>query len=232
MSKRLVYIACPLGDGPDRELNRQRASKWVAWAAEQGVAPVCTWIVLTGQWSESRREEGLEIDCALVERCDEFWACGPKMSTGMHVEATHARKHNVPVYVLVNPMWVDGPPQKKSSFAELVRNPEPPTGKVVAHMRRMAHHHNIPYEDFILLSQVTVIALEMENPTPKQESCTRGPSLHPLSPSHEAREGRIDVHPSAQGGQTRRRRVGRGLRARALGGRAEVLAAEPHPERV
>ena len=186
MSKKLVYIACPLGDGAEREANLVRAAKWVAWAADQNTAPVCTWIVLASQWTEARREEGLAIDCTLIERCDEIWLCGPRVSPGMHVEATYAKKRGIPVHVLTNPLYVDGPPQKKMSFADIVQNPEPPTGKVVAHMRRMAHHHNIPYEEFILLSQVTVIALEMENPTPKQEFVHPRPEPSPLEPKGES----------------------------------------------
>lgn len=182
MKRKLVYIAHPLGDGAEREANMLRASKWVAWAADQGTAPVCTWIVLASQWSEARREDGLDIDCALVERCDEVWAVGPRVSPGMHVELTHAKKHGVPVHVLVNPLFADGPPQRRATFDELVRSPEPPTGKVIAYLRKMANHHNIPYEEFITLSQAAVIALELENPTPKSEINPPKPVASPLEP--------------------------------------------------
>ena len=174
MSRKLVYVAAPLGDGADRPKNLERAAKWVAWAAEQGVAPVCTWIVLASQWDESRRDEGLAIDCALIERCDEVWACGPRVSPGMNVELTHAKNHNIPVHLLVNPELKDGPPQRKSTFEELSQ-PTPPDGKVVAHMKRMAGHHGVPYEDFLRLSQVQVVALELDNPTPKPTLATPAP---------------------------------------------------------
>ena len=167
MSKKLVYVAHPLGDGADRAENCKRASKWVAWAAEQGVAPVCTWIVLASQWDESRREEGLAIDCALIERCDEVWAVGPRVSPGMHVELTHAKKHGVPCHILVSPRLVDGPPTRATTFEDLVQNPEPPDGRVVAHIKKMAAHHGFEYEEFLRLSQLQVIALEMSSPTPK-----------------------------------------------------------------
>jgi len=112
VSRPLVYIAHPLGRGPDREENRKRASRWVAWAAEQGVAPVAPWITLSGEWSEDRREEGLEIDLAVVERCDELWAVGPRISPGMSLEVAHARFRHIPVRDLTKcdeahaAMWV------------------------------------------------------------------------------------------------------------------------------
>ena len=84
---RRGYIAHPLGAGPDREANRQRASRWVAWAASQGVAPVADWT----------RAKGLAIDCALVARCDELWLVGGRISRGMQVEADAARAAGVMV---------------------------------------------------------------------------------------------------------------------------------------
>lgn len=94
---KVVYIAHPLGAGPGREFNRRRASRWVAWAAEQGVAPVADWIILSGQWDEARREQGLDIDMALVERCDEVWLVGGRISPGMALEADKARLIGKPV---------------------------------------------------------------------------------------------------------------------------------------
>jgi hypothetical protein len=169
MSKRIIYVAHPLGDGPDRQANCMRAAKWVAWAAEQGVAPVCTWIVLASVWDEAKRDEGLAIDCALIERCDEVWACGPRVSPGMNVGLTHAKKHGIPCHVLVSPRLVDGPPTRPTTFEDLVQNPDPPDGKVIAHLKKMAAHHGFEYEEFRHISQLQMIALELANPTPKSE---------------------------------------------------------------
>ena len=92
---KVVYIAHPLGLGYDREQNRRRASRWVAWAADRGVAPVADWIILSGQWPESRREQGLAIDVTLVKRCDELWLVGGRVSVGMQVEAEAARSAGI-----------------------------------------------------------------------------------------------------------------------------------------
>ena len=113
---RLVYIAAPLTptqaeisrayrDFPHlaperaRDNNRERASRWCEYAARQGVAPSATWIVLSGLWDDSaeNRVRGLRCDFAAIERCDELWLVGGRVSRGMDAEAWHARAYAVPV---------------------------------------------------------------------------------------------------------------------------------------
>jgi hypothetical protein len=99
MKKRVVYIAHPLGAGPDREQNRRNAAQWVAWAARQGVAPVADWVILSGEFEETyeNRALGLSIDLALIERCDELWLVGGRVSPGMAIERDHAIASGVQV---------------------------------------------------------------------------------------------------------------------------------------
>jgi hypothetical protein len=171
VTMRVVYIAAPLGDGVDRPENIRRASKWVVWCADQGHAPVATWVTLAGEWPETRRDEGLAIDLALIGRCDEVWLCGPRVSKGMHVESDHARRIGKPIHVLVNPLFVDGPPARNSTFDELVmRSPKDlvPDSKVREHLTAMAAHHGYAsLEEFTKLSYLQVFALERDNPAPK-----------------------------------------------------------------
>jgi hypothetical protein len=95
---RIVYVAHPLGDGPDRARNLLNAARWCAYfAARHTVAPAAPWIVLASIWDESRRHLGLRIDLAIVARCDELWMCGGRVSPGMKLEADHARQHGIPV---------------------------------------------------------------------------------------------------------------------------------------
>jgi len=97
-SLKVVYIAHPLGAGEDRQSNLARAARWVAWAAtRKNVAPVADWIVLASQLSEELRQLGLQIDCSIVERCDELWLVGGRVSPGMVVERDHARACGVRV---------------------------------------------------------------------------------------------------------------------------------------
>ena len=89
--KKVVYLAHPLGSGEDREQNRANAARWVAWVTlAYNVAVVADWIVLSGQLSEEHRELGLECDKALIERCDEVWLVGGRISPGMAIESEHA----------------------------------------------------------------------------------------------------------------------------------------------
>ncbi len=101
-----VYVAHPLM-APHRdgiEQNRRNASKWVAWAAHQGVAPMAMWIVLSGEWAETpeNRERGLQIDEAQVGNCDEIWLCGGRVSSGMERERERARQRGIPVVDLTH----------------------------------------------------------------------------------------------------------------------------------
>ena len=100
---KVVYIAHPLRGATLEQTtaNRRRASVLTAViASKHKVAPVCSWIVLAEHWSEAEgRELGLKIDCALIERCDEIWLCGPvqPLSSGMQIENDHALAHGVTV---------------------------------------------------------------------------------------------------------------------------------------
>lgn len=100
----VVYICHPLRGKTqaETEANRARASEITAelTAYHKVIAPVCSWIVLSQHWTEEQgRELGLKIDCALIERCDQLWQCGPLKdpSEGMAIEIAHAHKHGVQV---------------------------------------------------------------------------------------------------------------------------------------
>lgn len=94
--KRVVYVAAPLTADTREgiEANRKAAARWVAFLALHfEIAPECSWLVLTGELEETpdNRARGLAIDLALVERCDELWMVGGRVSGGMKLESDHAR---------------------------------------------------------------------------------------------------------------------------------------------
>lgn len=163
LKMRVVYIAHPLGDGAERPLNIARALKWVAWAADQSVAPVAPWTALASVWDESKREEGLAVDLEVIERCDELWACGPRISPGMNREVDHAKKHDIPVHILVDPAWTEGPPSVTASFTELLLK-RPVEDRVRRKIAALAAHHGYSFEEFVKLSAFQVYALEYDNP--------------------------------------------------------------------
>ena len=100
---KVVYLAHPLGAGPDRKANRANAARWVAWATlVHRVAVVADWITLSGELSEEHRELGLRCDLALIDRCDEIWLVGGRVSPGMQIELDHARTGDLVVVDLTH----------------------------------------------------------------------------------------------------------------------------------
>lgn len=102
MTPKVIYVAHPLGQGPDREENRVSATCYCAAIAELGggglFVPVADWIILTGVWDETKRDLGLFCDKALIARSDQLWLVGPRFSPGMRDEAEHALLLGKPVY--------------------------------------------------------------------------------------------------------------------------------------
>lgn len=94
-----VYVAHQYGGD---QANRAAAAKWCAFFASLGYAPSAMWIVLTGEWSEDMRDQGLLTDFEGIERSDAMVLVGPNISDGMQQEARHALDEDVPLVDLVN----------------------------------------------------------------------------------------------------------------------------------
>jgi hypothetical protein len=95
----VVYVAHQYGGDT---ANRAAAAKWCAFFARLGYSPSAMWIVLTGEWDESMRERGLQIDFENISRCDAMVLVGPAISDGMQRESCHALDEEVPVIDLVH----------------------------------------------------------------------------------------------------------------------------------
>lgn len=99
---RVIYLAAPLS-APTPEgvaANLTRAKRWVAWAYGEGVAPVAPWITCCEVLDDSdpeMRQRGLACDFATIERMDELWLVGGRVSNGMLLESEWARKHGIEV---------------------------------------------------------------------------------------------------------------------------------------
>lgn len=116
-----VYIAHPLGSGDDRQRNRENASRWCCGLASMfDICPMAQWIVLSGLWSEQYRDLGLRIDFAQIERCDELWLVGGRISPGMGLEMEHAKKCGVTVRDLTE-VGYEFPAAGTLPHAQLVR---------------------------------------------------------------------------------------------------------------
>lgn len=92
---RIVYMAHPLGVEPQRSENLDRALQWYLWILNhrRDVAVVADWIIVASMVGEEHRARGLAMDLALVERCDEIWLVGGRISPGMQTELDHAIEH-------------------------------------------------------------------------------------------------------------------------------------------
>jgi hypothetical protein len=102
MSRLPVYVAHQLSH-PTRDgilANLAQGALWCAWLAEHfEIAPVAPWIYLASVLEETpeNRAMGLECDIATLAVCSELWLLGPRISSGMLLEAQEAYARGKPV---------------------------------------------------------------------------------------------------------------------------------------
>lgn len=98
---RLIYLAHPVGEGPERAENLQRARRWWRWALEHfpNIAILSSWVVECELLEETpqNRDRGLKRDLELVRHSDEVWLCGSWVSPGMALEANEAKRLGITV---------------------------------------------------------------------------------------------------------------------------------------
>lgn len=98
---RVIYMAHPVGAATPEgvKANLERAKRWYRWIVEHfNVSVVADWItgceVFDGT-NEADRAHGLDMDIAAVERCDELWLVGGRISKGMGLEREAAEDFNM-----------------------------------------------------------------------------------------------------------------------------------------
>jgi hypothetical protein len=95
---KLVYIASPYAG--DVERNIDFARKACRYCIAQGHTPVAPHLLYTQMLDDgdpAQRELGLELGQRLLERSDELWVCGGRISSGMAAEIAAARNLGIPV---------------------------------------------------------------------------------------------------------------------------------------
>ena len=101
MKRLVVYIAHALSG--DWEANIADARLWVRTALDYGYAPVAPYLMTEGILHEPEdRALGLELDLAMIARCDGLWLCGERVSAGMEQERDHALLLGIPVVRIRN----------------------------------------------------------------------------------------------------------------------------------
>ena len=99
MSRRsLIYLAHPVSG--DVAANLARARRWLLWCyrTRPDLAFVSQWILdceILDDANPADRALGLEHGFAIIERCDEIWRVGGRISYGMALEGAHGAEHGV-----------------------------------------------------------------------------------------------------------------------------------------
>lgn len=96
-SRKVLYLAHPYGD---REDNRKAALRWAIFLCDRGYAVECSWIALVG--GGMRKGTGIQVDRALVKRCDALVLLGTHISEGMKEEIEAAEEAGVPIIDCIN----------------------------------------------------------------------------------------------------------------------------------
>ena len=95
---KLIYIASPYAG--EIEKNVAFAIDACRFCITQGHTPVAPHLLYTRMLDDSdpaQREIGLELGHKLLERADELWVCGSRISSGMAAEIAEARNLGIPV---------------------------------------------------------------------------------------------------------------------------------------
>ena len=94
--KKIVYVCSPYSG--NISLNTERAKIYSRMAVDRGAIPVTPHLYLPFiLQEETERDAAIEMDLALLRRCDELWAFGSQISAGMQREMKEAEKLGIPV---------------------------------------------------------------------------------------------------------------------------------------
>lgn len=101
---KLIYMASPYAG--DIEKNIEFAKKACLYITEQGHAFYAPHLLYPAVLDESlpeQRQLGLDMGLTMLEKCDELWVCGDRISFGMQAEIDHAIQFGIPIhYVSTN----------------------------------------------------------------------------------------------------------------------------------
>ena len=98
MENKLIYIASPYAG--DIEQNVAFAKLACRYAMSQGHTPVAVHLLYPQMLQDSdpaERELGLRLGHRVLRACDELWACGDRLSSGMRREIEEAKALGVPI---------------------------------------------------------------------------------------------------------------------------------------
>jgi hypothetical protein len=96
--KRIVYICSPFAGDVDG--NTIRARRFGRFAASENAIPIIPHLMYPQFLEEDDPEErklGMQMGLELLRKCQELWAFGNQLSTGMAVEVKKAKQWKIPI---------------------------------------------------------------------------------------------------------------------------------------
>lgn len=98
METRMIYICSPYAG--NTEENTAFARQACGYAIRQGAVPLAPHLLYPQILNDSvpeEREIGIRLGLDILERCEELWICGDRMSAGMKRETAYAKARGIPV---------------------------------------------------------------------------------------------------------------------------------------
>ena len=90
---KVIYVASPYSG--DVTQNTYLARMYCRYVVDKGYVPFASHLLLPQFMSESKeRDLAFEMNVAFLEKCDELWVFGEKISKGMALEIRQAEKLN------------------------------------------------------------------------------------------------------------------------------------------
>lgn len=108
--RKLVYIASPYAGDVERNIKFARAA--CRYCIEQGNTPIAVHLLyptMLDDTNPAERETGLKLGHHVLERCDELWACGDRISSGMAAEIGQAKQLGIPIIPVTAEQILDAP---------------------------------------------------------------------------------------------------------------------------
>ena len=98
METRMIYICSPYAG--NTEENTAFARQACGYTIRQGAVPLAPHLLYPQILNDSvpeEREIGIRLGLDILERCEELWICGDRMSAGMKRETAYAKARGIPV---------------------------------------------------------------------------------------------------------------------------------------
>jgi hypothetical protein len=101
--KKIVFICSPFAG--DIEGNTRRARRYGRFAVIEKAVPIIPHLMYPQFLEEDDPEErqlGIDMGLVLLSKCHELWVFGNRISSGMSVEISRAKRWNIPVRYFTN----------------------------------------------------------------------------------------------------------------------------------